>query len=144
MTSEKKNTIVTPTEKEFKEYLHQHLPTNIEIHCKVRFADVLRSEITDKLNIWKDKKIFMMHIDYTLVIKETQEIILAIELDDKSHRRKKAIINDTRKNEMLTQSKVWYARIPIEKMYDPTIMKKIVTFCKKKLRTTSTSEQSDS
>ena len=38
-----------------------------------------------------------MHIDYTLVIKETQEIILAIELDDKSHHSKKANINDPKK-----------------------------------------------
>ena len=119
MTSEKKNTIVTPTEKKFKEHLQHHLPANIEIHCKVRFADVLRSEIINKLNIWKHKKIFMMHIDYTLVIKETQEIILAIELDDKSHHSKKANINDPKKNEMLKESRVHYARVPVNKMYDP-------------------------
>ena len=132
MSNKKKNTIVSPTEKEFKEYLHQHLPANIEIHCKVRFADVLSSDVTNELNIWKDKKIFMMHVDYTLVIRETQEIILAIELDDKSHARKKTIINDAKKNEMLAKSKVYYARIQVDKMYDPTIIKKIVDFCKRK------------
>ena len=81
----------------------------------------------------KHKKIFMMHIDYTLVIKETQEIILAIELDDKSHHSKKANINDPKKNEMLKESRVHYARVPVNKMYDPIIINKIVKFCKKKI-----------
>jgi len=132
MTKRKIHTIVTPTEKKFKEHLQKHLPANIEIHCKVRFADILRQEITDKLNIWKDKKIYMMHIDFTLVIKETQEIILAIELDDYSHKREKTKLNDDKKKEMLTESKLHYARVKVEEMYDMTIINKIVNFCKKK------------
>ena len=143
MTSKKINTIVTPTEKKFKEHLQQHLPENIEIHCKVRFADVLHPDIGNRLDAWRDKKFLMMHIDYTLVIRETQEIILAIELDDKSHKKSDRTSNDTKKNEMLAKSKVWYARVPVEKMYDPTIIKKITAFCKKKIATANTINQTD-
>ena len=46
---QEKNTIVTPTEKKFKEYLQQHLPQSIEIHCKVRFLDVLHRAVERKL-----------------------------------------------------------------------------------------------
>ena len=137
MASKKINTIVTPTEKKFKEYLHQHLPENIEIHCKVRFVDVLPEDVTKEFNTWKHKKYFMSHIDFTLVIRETQEIILAIELDDKSHHRKKTIEDDAKKNEMLIKAEVWRARVPVDKMFDPTIIEKIVKFCKKKIATTT-------
>jgi len=126
------NTLVTPTEKKFKEYLHQHLPPSIEVHCKVRLADILHPEVIKTLNIWKHKKYFMMHIDFTLVISNTQEIILAIELDDSSHSKKKSQENDEKKNAALAGSKVHYARIPVDKMYDKKIMKKIVEFCIKK------------
>jgi len=73
----------------------------------------------------------MMHIDFTLVNIETQEIILAIELDDDSHNRKKSKERDEIKNAALAGSRVYYARIPVDKMYDENIMKKIVDFCKK-------------
>ena len=77
----------------------------------------------------------MMHIDFTLVISETQEIILAIELDDNSHSTNKAKENDEKKNAALAESRVYYARVPLDKMYDQNIMKKIVDFCTKRLNT---------
>jgi len=126
------NTLVTPTEKKFKEYLQKHLPENIEIHCKVRFADILHPKVYKTLNIWKHKKYFMMHVDFTLVNAKSQEIILAIELDDDSHKKKKSKENDEIKNAALAGSKVFYARVPVNKMYDAIIIEKIVRFCKKK------------
>jgi len=74
----------------------------------------------------------MRHVDFTLVISETQEIILAIELDDNSHSSKKAKVKDAEKNQMLAGSKVHYARITVDRMYDENIMNKIVKFCKSK------------
>jgi len=133
------NTFNTPTEKKFKEHLRRHLPENIEIHCKVRLVDVLHPVIRDIVNTWKHKRYFMRHVDFTLVISETQETILAIELDDKSHSSKKAKIKDAQKIQILTESKVHYARITVDKMHDEDIMKKIIKFCEKRTGTASRS-----
>ena len=130
-----KNTIVTPTEKKFKEHLRQHLPAIIEIHCKTGLIDILHPEIKKKLNnTWKYKKYYMMHVDFTLVLSETQEIILVIELDDKSHISEKAKINDAAKNEILEASKVDIIRVPVENMFDSNIRERIIETCKLSLK----------
>jgi len=132
-TNKKKNTLITPTEKKFKEHLHQHLPTNVEIHCMVRLYDILPDETQEKLTPRTHQYHFQSHIDFTLVIRDTQEIILAIELDDRSHHRKTAIENDTKKNEILKESEVCLTRVPVDRMYDPITIKKIVKFCEEKI-----------
>jgi hypothetical protein len=88
-----KKEFLSPSEKEFKKYLRQNLPENIEIHCKVRLADILKSET-------KYRRIIMMHVDYVL-FNEDMQPILAIELDDKSHETPEAKERDAIKNKPL-------------------------------------------
>jgi very-short-patch-repair endonuclease len=129
-TTSKQKEFLSPAEKEFKEYLRQHLPEEIEIHCKVRLADILNTETTYR-------RIIMMHVDFVLLDANTQKIILVLELDDKSHDTEKAKERDAIKNEALRQSGIKYTRIPNKEKYNPTIIKNIVDFCSNKLTGTT-------
>ena len=82
-TPKNEKKFLTPAKIEFKKHLRQNLPENIEIHCKVRLADIIKKETTYR-------RIMMMHVDYALLNTNTEEIILVIELDDKSHETEKA------------------------------------------------------
>ena len=114
---------LSPAEKEFKEYLRQRLPEDIEIHCKVRLADILKTET-------KYRKIIMMHIDFVLLDANTQKVMLAIELDDKSHDTAKAKERDAIKNEALYKSGIKLIRVPNSDKYHPALIKKIIEYCK--------------
>ena len=127
----KEKEFLSTAEKEFKKYLRQNLPANIEIHCKVRLADILKSET-------KFRRIIMMHVDYVLIDEESQNIILAIELDDESHNTPEARERDAIKNNVLDESGIKYTRIPNDQKYHPAIIKNIVEFCKMKIATTDT------
>jgi very-short-patch-repair endonuclease len=116
---------LSPAEKEFKKYLRQNLPENIEIHCKVRLADILKTETTYR-------RIMMMHVDYALLDADTQEIVLVIELDDTSHETEKAKERDAIKNNALKESRIKFTRIPDSKKYHPIIINEIVEFCRNK------------
>jgi hypothetical protein len=76
-----------------------------------------------------------MHVDYVLVAAKTQRIILAIELDDKSHNTPEALERDDIKNGALRRARIKYARIRVENMYNIDNMKKIVDFCAKESST---------
>ena len=123
-----KKEFLSPSEKEFKKYLHQNLPENIEIHCKVRLADILKSET-------KYRRIIMMHVDYVL-FNEDMQPILAIELDDKSHETPEAKERDAIKNNALDESGIKYTRVPNDQKYHPAIIKNIVAFCNKEITKT--------
>jgi len=110
---------LSPSEKEFKKYLRQNLPANIEIHCKVRLADILKSETNYR-------RIIMMHIDYVLIDEEAQNVLLAVELDDESHNTPEARERDAIKNNALEESGINLIRIPVSKKYHPAIITNII------------------
>ena len=128
-----KQQFLTSSEKRFKKLLHQNLPKNIEIHCKVRLADILKWET-------HRQSIKMMHVDY-LLVDENMQPIFVIELDDKSHDTPKQKERDARKDNALNESEIKYARIsnrsPDDEKNHPAIMKNIVEFCKMKVSTIS-------
>jgi hypothetical protein len=78
-----------------------------------------------------------MHADYTLVIRETQEIIMAIELDDKLHNTEEAKLRDERKDQQFKDAKIHLKRIPEEIIHYQDIITEIATFCKNKIITTN-------
>jgi len=110
---------LSASEKEFKKYLRQNLPANIEIHCKVRLADILKSETNYR-------RIIMMHIDYVLIDEETQNVLLAIELDDEPHNTPEARERDAIKSNALEESGINLIRIPVSKKCHPAIITNII------------------
>ena len=74
----------------------------------------------------------MMHVDYVLIDEETQNVILAIELDDESHNTPEAKERDAVKDNALKESGIKLARIPDGKKYHPVIIGNIVEFCRSK------------
>jgi len=118
----KQKDFLSPAELEFKNYLHRNLPENIEIHCKVRLADILKTETSYR-------RIIMMHVDFALFEKNTSKIVLVIELDDKSHGTEKAKERDSIKNSALQENGIPYMRVLNSKKYDPIYIERIIDFC---------------
>jgi len=123
-----KKEFLSQAEAKFKKILRKNLPENIEIHCKVRLSDILKTET-------HNPRTNMMHIDYALLNEETQKIILAIELDDKSHNTPEAQERDKIKNNALDNSNIPYVRV--KNMYDQKQLDNIRTFCIKRASTES-------
>jgi len=131
----RKRKFLSYSEREFKELLQTRLPANIEIHCKVQLRDVLEADIADNLNYdnKRDRQIGMMHLDYALIDKKTEKVILVIELDGASHSKYKAKWKDRQKNTVLHQSSIPFRRVsslPDAKKNHPAIIDKIINFCK--------------
>ena len=135
----RKRKFLSHSEREFKERLQEKLPPNIEIHCKAQLRDVLESEIADALNYdnKKDRQIGMMHLDYVLIDKKTERVILVIELDGSSHSKYKAKWRDRLKNTILHQSSIPLRRVPDlpdAKKNHPAIIDNIVDFCENEIQ----------
>jgi len=129
-TNQRKKRFLTPGEREFKELLSLRLPSNIEIYCNVAIRSILEKEVNDKLNMddWDDRSIAMMYVDYALIDKNTEGIILIIELDGFSHSTPKAKKRCT-KNDILTQSRIPIIRISDNKRNYPIFLDKIIESC---------------
>jgi len=131
--SQRTKRFLTQSEREFKEILQKHLPPHIEIYCNVHLRDILEKKVADGLNMrnWDDRTIAMMHVDYALIDKYSENIILAIELDGKSHDNTKAARNDRLKNGVLKKSDIPFKRVLDTNKDSPELIEKIVNFCKK-------------
>ena len=144
-TNQRKRKFLTQSERKFKELLQQKLPSNIEIHCNVRLADILEKEIESKIDIklrydennngdiQYGQNYLMMHVDYVLIDKKTDGIICAIELDGDSHNGSNAQSRDMRKNNILNHSKIHLVRVPANKKYDQTRIQEIIGLCKNEM-----------
>ena len=108
--------------------MDRNIPSNIEIHCNVRVRDLLEPEVDKKINldVKNDRTIALWHVDYVLVEKETQKIVLAIELDDSFHNEPDKKKKDAWKDRILKESKVNSIRVPLNDIYNPSIIKKII------------------
>jgi len=84
-----------------------------EIHVKPSLADVLQCR-----NDPRAKRIATMHVDFVLCDIRTLEPCLAIELDDRSHRRAKSASADRWKEELLAERGIPLLRQRCEVAYD--------------------------
>jgi hypothetical protein len=79
----------------------------------------------------------MMHLDYTLIIKETHEILMVIELDDPSHDKEKRQYSDKEKNRKLNNASIHLERVRVKEMDDTDTLndklKKIAELCMRKI-----------
>jgi LPXTG-motif cell wall-anchored protein len=112
-----KGTLLTSAELKFYKILKAVVQNRYDISCKVRLADII--SCTDYY--WHKgygPKISAKHIDFVLQNPQTSDILLCIELDDKSHQRPDRIKRDKFLNQALETATVPLLRIPVAKGYD--------------------------
>jgi hypothetical protein len=111
--------LLTAAERSFHGVLMQAVGGRYHIACKVRMADVLwvpggTSDRQRHLN-----RIFAKHLDFVLCHPETSTPVLAIELDDSSHRESKRKERDSFVDAALDAADLPLLRIAVRKSYSP-------------------------
>ncbi|MEL6104665.1 MAG: DUF2726 domain-containing protein [Planctomycetota bacterium] len=117
--------LLTPTERDFVGVLQKCIPPKTTLFVKVRLADIVNvcddePNFTGAFNLIKSK-----HVDYVLANSRLRPI-LVIELDDPSHRRKKAQRNDAVKDYALAAAAIPLLRVETEHQYDKTAIRKSI------------------
>lgn len=110
----KSDYLFTKTELKFyRELIKISDELNLVIFPKIRLADIFKHE-----NIKEFNKIKSKHIDFLLCDKSNCRIRLAIELDDYTHNKQKAIKNDNFKNEIFKQTNLPLIRVKVSNTYN--------------------------
>lgn len=109
----------TRTEQSFKRVLVNSLPHHLELNSKVRLADLCRP--VDNKNFTSLNKVTSKHVDYAVVVRETSQIVFAIELDDKSHSSARAKKQDHEKNYAMDSAGIPLHRVKTGTNYQSAI-----------------------
>lgn len=83
-----KGPLMTAAEQHFYSTLTSIAPADNLIMSKVRIADILEPNEKGKRYQIAFNKICAKHMDFVVVNKENMEVLICIELNDKSHKRK--------------------------------------------------------
>lgn len=112
-----KNSLLDKYERAFYESLKKQLPVNLTIFTKVRIEDFIgvRKNIKEHLKFRGYVK--SRHLDF-IVCDERMKPVLAIELDGSSHKSKKTIETDERKNQICEAVGLKLERIKVGSDYD--------------------------
>lgn len=112
-----RGTLLTKAELKFYYVLKSAIGQDYNISCKTRLADIVNCSTSD----WHKgfgPKISSKHIDFVLTDPETSEIILCIELDDKTHRLPERQKRDIFVNRVLEKTNTAFYRVPAASSYD--------------------------
>lgn len=111
--------LLSEAEMKFFQFLFLNLDNNdFHIATKVRLADVFNCVSKGKIFYNGFNKIKAKHFDFVIISKKDSKILLAIELDDRSHSAPKAIISDTFKNNVCSDTGLKLVRVPVSRQYD--------------------------
>lgn len=117
--------ILTLAEQTFWLALQQCLPEGILLFSKVRLADIVnvRKGLDAKKRFSYFNRISRKHIDFILCSEASLHPVLAIELDDTSHRRESVALNDKKKDDILKGAKIGILRIRARRKYNTADLK---------------------
>lgn len=124
----KKKKLFTQTELKFYTELKAVVNQKYEVFGMVRLEDIINVEkgIERKKAYGFRGRIKSRHVDFVLCNPEDCNIVAAIELDDKTHRSKKAIEADRFKNKALKDAGLTLIRFNVSKSYKDTIENKLL------------------
>lgn len=91
----KEDRLLTPTEERFQNVLSQAGQDQCLLACKPRMADIIKTQPFSQTSF---NKISAKHFDFVLCDKSTTRPVIAIELDDPTHRRADAQARDAVKD----------------------------------------------
>ena len=111
--------LLTNAEKDFYRQLRRVVPRGVSVAPKVRLADVITCGEAD----WRafGTKIAQKHIDFVLFWEDSTEVLLAIELDDRSHERPERRRRDEFVDRALHGAGVPLLRVPVTRSF-PRLM----------------------
>jgi hypothetical protein len=111
--------LFTAAERSFLGVLDLATPDEYRVFGKVRIADILTPKKGMNRKNWQIafNKISAKHFDYVLCNKETLEVVLVIELDDKSHNKKSVKVRDAFVNSACKTAELKLLRIPAKSKY---------------------------
>lgn len=110
----RKSHLLTKSEANFYKQLKRNVKSGVDVHFKVRLADVVEPIGKNKSFLYK---VQAKHLDFVVVDVETSKILFAIELDDKSHNSFGARKRDNEKNNAMKEAGVKLIRIKATKVY---------------------------
>lgn len=106
--------LITEGEQTFYSVLRRALP-EAAIHPKVRVSDVIKHTTG---NLSDFRRISQFHFDWVICHPTSCEPLLAIELDDSSHRRANNKRNDDTKNQVAEEADFTVLRFPWARSYN--------------------------
>ncbi len=109
--------LVTNPELRFYRSLKKAAMDDWEVFAMVRIADILRVKPEAKNKRGWVNKILAKHIDFVLCDPASLKIVMAIELDDKTHERPDRIERDLFVNEAFASAEVPLLRVPVKEKY---------------------------
>ena len=118
--------LLTKGESVFYQTLRQATPDHLIICMKVRMGDVVNCSG----QAWKagfGARISQKHLDFVLVDAQTTAIAMAIELDDRSHRRADRIERDEFVDRVFAAAGVPLLRVPAAAKYDVKLRQEIAS-----------------
>ena len=120
--------LFSPAERSFFGVLQQAASGNYVVFGKVRVADVLSPEKGLNRSNWQIafNKISSKHFDFVLCDKSDLSVVAVIELDDKSHRSKKAQNRDAFLESACQSAGLALVRFPAQKSYQIPAVKEQV------------------
>lgn len=118
--------ILTPTELKFFNDLKPVIKGDWHIFTKVRLEDIInvKSGLDKKVAYGSRGRIKSRHIDFVLCEKDTLNILMCIELDDRSHERKDRVERDTFVNKAVRDAGLTIVRIPVRHSYGEAYLRK--------------------
>lgn len=111
-----KSYFLSPAELSFYHVLSSIIAPKITICPKIRLADIF-SVSPKKENFAYFNKISSKHIDFLLCQADTMQPILAIELDDSSHKRQSRQERDEFVNKAFKAARLPLVRFPVQRAY---------------------------
>lgn len=124
-----KKTLFTEAERSFLGVLEQCLDsTQYRVFGKVRVADIVEPNPTKKRSEWLKafNSISAKHFDYVICCTDTLQPICVIELDDKSHSKKKRQLRDQFLEKVCLGVELSLLRVPAKRAYQLDEVKKVL------------------
>lgn len=121
----KRPAIMTRNEQAFYRSLLQAVGSEYDVFAMVRLADLLTVETGPKRQSWQNR-INCKHVDFVLCDVETQEALLAIEIDDRSHQRQDRQDRDYFVDRAFEAAELPLLRIHATRKYSAKEVRKVV------------------
>ncbi len=120
--------LFTPAERSFLRVLREVIGPEHQIFGKVRVADALQVRKGLPGAAWRQafNRIQAKHFDYLICRTADSAILLAIELDDKSHERPDRIARDRFLERATAAAKLPLLRVPCQKHYSASTLANLI------------------
>lgn len=126
---EKQKMLLSPAERSFFGVLEQVVGESHRIFVKVRLADLfkVKAGLSNSERMTAFNKIKAKHVDFVICSKESVDVLVAVELDDKSHNLKKRQERDIFVDKVFESVGVPLGHIAAQKSYSVQDVSRIVS-----------------